>query len=94
MNLSLTSLTLALPALALVLGLVGLTGRIAHWFGLPDRTAQRRPGGSRLQVVETLRLDSKRQLLLLGCDGREALVLAGGGQDLLVGWLPGTDQRT
>ena len=93
MNLSLTSLTLALPALALVLGLIGVTGRIARWSGLPAWTAQRRPGASRLQIVETLRLDPKRKLLLLACDGREALVMAGGGQDVLVGWLPAANER-
>ncbi len=93
MNLSLTSLTVALPALALVLVLIGLAGRVARWSGLSDKAARNGAGGARLRVVESLRLDPKRRLLLLACDGREALVLAGGGQDVLVGWLADTDKH-
>ena len=92
-SLALSTPALALPALILVLGLVLLAGRIARWCGLPNRNAKSRSGIARLRIVETLRLDPKRQLLLLACDGREALVLAGGAQDVLVGWLPVTDQR-
>ena len=44
--------------------------------------------GRRLRVEEVLAVDPRRRLLLLSCDGRECLVLTGGGQDALLGWLP------
>nr|WP_280863889.1 flagellar biosynthetic protein FliO [Falsiroseomonas frigidaquae] len=46
--------------------------------GLPAR------GARRLALVEALPLDRNRRLLLLRCDGREMLVLVGGGQDLVL----------
>jgi hypothetical protein len=33
-------------------------------------------------------LDSKRRLCLVTCDGRPLLLLIGGAQDIVVGWLP------
>lgn len=99
-----TSLGLALAALALVLGLIWLSGRIAQCLGLQSLGLQslglqslgRSRGvprtGTRLLITETLRIDPKRQLLLLRCDEREMLILTGGGPDLLVGWLPAKGQ--
>ena len=48
-------------------------------------------GGRRLQLQETLILDSRRRVLLLRCDGRELLLLTGGGGDQMLGWLPRQD---
>jgi flagellar protein FliO/FliZ len=45
------------------------------------------PAGRRLQLAESLALDTRRRLLLLRCDGRELLLLTGGGQDIVLGWL-------
>lgn len=47
-----------------------------------------RGAGRRLRLEETLALDARRRLLIVRCDGRDALILTGGGQDLLLGWLP------
>jgi flagellar protein FliO/FliZ len=44
--------------------------------------------GRRLRIEEALALDPRRRVLLLRCDGRECLVLTGGGQDVMLGWLP------
>ena len=78
-----TSLLSAFAALAFVLGIVVLSGRIARMTKFArgvGRTA------SRLGVIEQLSLDTKRRLLLVQCDGRCVLILTGQ-QDLVVGWL-------
>ncbi|GGC61653.1 hypothetical protein GCM10011504_44850 [Siccirubricoccus deserti] len=72
----------AAAALAVVLLLIWLTGRAFRAGGGAPRT------GRRLAVQEVLALDPRRRLLLLRCDGREVLLLTGGGQDTVVGWLP------
>ncbi len=72
----------AIAALAAVLGLVLLVGRLVRFSGrLP------RPGGGRLAVTEVLALDASRRLRLVRCDGREVLLLTGGPADLVVGWV-------
>jgi flagellar protein FliO/FliZ len=83
---SIQSLALAVLSLALVLGLVVLAGRLARAGGLSTRAAG---GGTRLALVQTLALDPKRRLLLVRCDRRELLLLTGGGQDAVVGWVDG-----
>lgn len=45
--------------------------------------------GRRLAVQEVLALDPRRRLVLARCDGREVLLLTGGGQDAVIGWLSG-----
>jgi len=45
-------------------------------------------GAGRLAIEESLALDTRRRLLLVRCDEREALLLTGGGQDQFLGWLP------
>ena len=72
-------------ALALVLGLLWLLARGLRAGGMAKRQ------GRRLAVQEVLAVDARRRLLLLRCDGREVLVLTGGGQDAVLGWLPGAD---
>jgi flagellar protein FliO/FliZ len=77
-----TTLT-ALAALAVVLGLVWLASRAARWGGLVPRVT----GLRRLAVLDALALDSRRRLTLVRCDDRSVLLLTGGTQDLVVGWL-------
>lgn len=73
----------ALAALAVVLGLIWLATRAARWSGLAARPV----GARRLTVVDALALDARRRLTLVRCDGRCVLLLTGGGQDLVVGWV-------
>ena len=73
----------AVGALGLVIGMVWLLARMALAAGLA-----RQPGARRLQLREALALDRNRRLHLVACDGREVLVLTGGGADVVVGWLP------
>jgi len=72
-------------ALCGVLLLLWLAARGARAAGLA------RQEGRRLAVQEVLAIDGRRRLLLLRCDGRELLLLTGGNQDALLGWLPGPD---
>lgn len=72
---------LAAAALAGILALLLLLARGARRFGLAPA------GNGRLSVQAVLPLDSRRRLVLIRCDGREALLLTGGPQDVVVGWL-------
>lgn len=78
-----TTLT-AFAALAVVLGLVWLASRAARWGGLAPRPS----GGRRIVVQDALAIDARRRLTLVRCDDRTVLLLTGGAQDLVVGWLP------
>lgn len=73
-----------LLALALLIGIVVLLvllARGAQRFGLAPAV------GRRLKTEEVLPLDARRRLVIVRCDGREALLLIGGPQDVVVGWL-------
>lgn len=74
----------AVAALAGVLALILLAGRLARRSGLAPQ------GGGRLRIEESIALDTRRRLVLLRCDGRGLLLLTGGAQDQVVGWLPET----
>jgi flagellar protein FliO/FliZ len=78
-----TTLT-ALAALAVVLGLVWLASRAARWGGL----APRQTGPRRLVVQDAVALDARRRLTLVRCDDHSVLLLTGGAQDVVVGWVP------
>jgi flagellar protein FliO/FliZ len=77
-------------ALAVVLVLVWIGGRIAPHLVAPDwlRLRPYRGVGTRLARLETLVLGPRHRLHLIRCDGRDVLLLTGGPQDLVVGWLP------
>ena len=79
---TLSSFLPAAAALCAVLAVIALGGRLARMAGLA-----RKPNQGRLAVVETLTLDSRRRLLLVACDDRCVLLLAGQ-NDHVVGWLP------
>lgn len=72
----------AAASLAGVVALILLAGRLARRTGLAPQ------GNGRLRVEETIALDARRRLLLVRCDGRALLLLTGGAQDQVVGWLP------
>ena len=65
---------------------------IALAWGVARLVRQRQFGGAptrRLAVTEALALDPRRRLVLIRCDDREALLLTGGQEDRLIGWLQG-----
>lgn len=76
-----TGLLSAAAALAAVLGALVLALRGIRAAGLA------RAGGRRLTVEEAVALDGRRRLVLVRCDGRGLLVLTGGAQEVVVGWL-------
>ena len=83
MPISYTSLATAFISLAAVVGLVLLAGRMARATGLVKSRQ-----GQRLALRETLQVDRNRSLRIVSCDGREVLLLVGGGSDVVLGWLP------
>jgi flagellar protein FliO/FliZ len=79
----------ALAVLAAVLALIWLAARAARLSGLAPRAGT----GRRLGLVETLAIDQRRRLYLVRCDGRELLVLAGGGSEVPLGWLDAPERQ-
>jgi len=82
-----SSLLVTGAALAAVLGLLWLAQT-----GLRRARPLLRPAGARLAIEEAMALDSRRRLVLIRCEGQRALLLTGGTQDVLIGWLPGDAQ--
>ena len=80
-----SSILTAVLSLIVVVGLILGAGRIARagFLNLKPRL----PGGHRIALVQVLALDPRRRLHLVRCDNRHLLVLTGGGQDIVVGWL-------
>ena len=78
-----TSVLTAFAALVAVLGLIWLAGRVARFGGVARRPA----GGGALAVQDVLALDTRRRLHLIKCNERHVLLLTGGAQDVVVGWL-------
>ncbi|MBV8400255.1 MAG: flagellar biosynthetic protein FliO [Acetobacteraceae bacterium] len=85
MNPSFSYLLTALAALAAVLALIWAAQRVARLAGL---TSARPASGRRLAVEEAVALDPRRRIHLIRCDERQVLVLTGGAQDVVLGWLP------
>ena len=73
----------AVFALALVLGLIGLSAVALRRFG-PDALSRYIPARKerRMRVVETLVLDPARRLVLVEIDGAEQLLLLGEGRTM------------
>jgi flagellar protein FliO/FliZ len=75
-------LTVAVTLVA-VLALIWLAGRAARFGGLARRPAS----GRLLSVQDVIAIDARRRLYLIECQDRRVLLLTGGGQDVVVGWL-------
>jgi flagellar protein FliO/FliZ len=75
-------------ALAAVLGLIWLLTRAARLSGLAGGAQ----AANRVLSVEAVTaLDTRRRLHLVRCGERRVLLLTGGQQDVVVGWI-GTDE--
>jgi flagellar protein FliO/FliZ len=81
-----TGQTASLMGVALIgiLALIGISVRVLQLGGWrpPPRAART------LIVRETIALDPRRRLHLVQCADRQVILLTGGGQDLVVGWMP------
>jgi flagellar protein FliO/FliZ len=75
--------SVAAIALIGVLALIGLLARLLQFTGW--RAAPRT--GRSLIVRETVALDPRRRLHLIECADRQVIVLTGGSQDLVIGWV-------
>jgi flagellar protein FliO/FliZ len=82
---NLSYLLTALAALAAVLALIWVAQRAARLGGFAPRP---HAPGRRLAVQEAIAIDPRRRLHLIRCDGRQVLVMTGGAQDVVLGWLP------
>lgn len=70
-------------SLLFVLGLFLLLANLAgRWRGRPARAAA--GTGPALSVLRSCPVDSRRRLVLVGCDGGVALLMLGGPNDLVV----------
>lgn len=88
MSLQLGNLVSTGAALAVVLGLVLLAARGLRTAGFTRAGPARGRSDHRLTVQDSLFLDRARRLVVVRCDGRDLLLVTGGGTDLVVGWLP------
>jgi flagellar protein FliO/FliZ len=81
----------AVLALAVVLGLIGLTGFAARRYapGLLAKLQAKAGSERRMQVVETVVLGPTHRLLLVRVDDGERLILLGEGRDVT-----GPEQRS
>jgi len=73
----------ATGALIGVLVLVAL----AAWLARIGGWVQRPRTGKLLALLETMALDGQRRLLLVQCGEQQVVLLTGGPQDLVVGWM-------
>ncbi|MDR3474398.1 MAG: flagellar biosynthetic protein FliO [Devosia sp.] len=80
----LTATLSAVAALIAVVALIAGAARLARYGGLAPMLPA---GGRTLAIEETLALDSRRRLLLVRCRQGQVLLLTGGTQDIVVGWL-------
>jgi flagellar protein FliO/FliZ len=84
MDSSFVSLLTAFAALLFVVCLIWLAGRALRLTRLsPAATC-----GKRLSITDSLAIGPRRRLLLIRCDGKDLLLLTGGAQDILLGWVP------
>lgn len=80
------TMLLVVGALIGVLGLIGLAARL---FQMGVWRAQPRQGRT-LILRESVALDPRRRVHLLQCGQRQVVLLTGGSQDLVIGWIQDT----
>lgn len=80
---STTPIISAMAILAGIVGLVLLTGRIASRLPLNTKIG----AGRTLVLRESIALDPRRRVHLLQCGQRQFVLLTGGSQDVVVGWM-------
>lgn len=82
---SVATLFTAVAALAGIVGLILVLGRALRM----TTVGRVGPSGRSLVVTETIALDARRRLHLVRHGERSVLLLTGGGNDVVVGWLDG-----
>jgi flagellar protein FliO/FliZ len=77
------SILVVVAALIGVLALIGVASRLFQfngWRPLPR-------SGRTLILRESIALDPRRRIHLVQCGQRQVVLLTGGGQDVVVGWM-------
>ena len=69
-----------------LIGMIALIGAAAKLFQLSGWRTQSRVGRT-LVLRESIALDPRRRIHLVQCGHRQVVLLTGGGQDLVVGWM-------
>jgi flagellar protein FliO/FliZ len=80
-----TAQTILLVAGVLV-GVIALIGAAARLFQFSGWQPRSRPGRT-LVLRESIALDPRRRVHLVQCGERQVVLLTGGGQDLVIGWM-------
>lgn len=75
-----------LLAVGVLIGVIALIGAAAKLFQLGGWRAQPRSGRT-LILRESIALDPRRRIHLVQCGQRQVVLLTGGGQDLVIGWM-------
>jgi flagellar protein FliO/FliZ len=83
MSSGLTQMLTAAGALAVVLLLLAAGARVLR----PNTWPRPAQATKLLALRESVALDTKRRLHLVQCGGRQVVLLTGGAQDLVVGWI-------
>ncbi|MGH1455667.1 MAG: FliO/MopB family protein [Alphaproteobacteria bacterium] len=73
-----------LIALAFVVGLMGGLAFVLKKLGLATPQSIKTTDKRRLKIVESLPLDARRRLMIIQCDGREHLIIAGNNNETIV----------
>lgn len=80
-------------SLAVVLGIIwGLSKAVLYW--QQHRHGKSPSQGRRLQLVESLFIDTQNRLVLVKCDEKEHLILLGAKSEVVVSGDPSTDLRS
>ena len=77
-----------LTTAAALVAVVGMILLVRFGSRLAGFVAPRTNPGGALSLDASLLIDPKRRLCLIGCQGRQLLLLTGGTTDVLLGWLP------
>jgi flagellar protein FliO/FliZ len=75
-----------LLVVGVLVGIIALISVIARFFRFSGWSAQSGSGRT-LVLKESIALDPRRRMHLVQCGQRQVVLLTGGGQDLVVGWM-------
>ena len=75
-----------LLVVGVLIGVLALIGAAAKLFQFTSWRSQPRAGRT-LVLRESIALDPRRRVHLVQCGQRQVILLTGGGQDLVVGWM-------
>jgi flagellar protein FliO/FliZ len=76
-----------LLAVGVLIGVLALFGAAVRLYQMGIWRTQPRPGRS-LSLLESIALDPRRRVHLIQCGQKQVVLLTGGSQDLVVGWMP------